>query len=469
MRLTKLLPLVALLGLVLVYDPNHTDAQFGKRDGGGGPGGFTPGGGAAPGGFGQPGGGPPGGFGRGGSGGFKMDPEMGWNMMVRVTQSTGDTIDLSKINPQMREFSRSRAERDGSIPLPDSGVMTKAQYFDHFARSEAAKAAKAAAGGAPGGPTGPGGAMVVTLGPGGPAPGGPMTFNMAPGGMPGGPGGFGGQGGPGGVNVDERATQRLKEQDKDGDGRVSFAEADGRLKENFTLIDKNGDGFVGLDEYKGYYASRNNPGGQGGPGGNFNGGNFNGGNGNPDFNGGNFGNRDRRDDKKDSQELKPVAMRYGHLPKDLPEWFDKYDGDKDGQVALHEWRKAGDEIAKFQEMDLNGDGLITADELLRFNLKQTEDAKIAVLNGEAGAFSRPSLAGNGRGGSSGGFSLPGSTPSDKVSTTGGSSDKDKMSSRFGEKDRGSSSTSGSSDKDKSSSDKPNPFRDGGGFGKKVRN
>lgn len=260
-----------------------------------------------------------------------------------------------------------------------------------------------------------------------------MTFNGAPGGFPGGPGGFGGG--------EDRGAQRLKEQDKDGDGRVSFAEADGRLKENFTTIDKNGDGYVDLEEYRGYYASRGGPGG-GGPGGNF-GGNFGGGNFDPN------GNRDRRDDKKDTQELKPVAMRYGHLPKDLPEWFDKYDGDKDGQVALHEWRRAGEDIAKFQEMDLNGDGLITADELLRFNLKQTEDAKIAVLNGEAGAFTRPSFAGRGSG--SGGFSLPGSTPtdkgSDKVSATNDKgSDKDKMSgSRGGDK----------------SSDKPNPFRDGG--------
>lgn len=437
----KWVAFVAMLGLVLVFDPVQLPAQFGKRDGGNTPGGFkgnfTPMGGA-------PGGSQPGGFGRGGpsGGGFKMDPEMAWAMMQRSTQSTGDTIDLSKMDPRMRDFARQRAERDGSIPLPDNGIMTKTQYIDHLARSEAAKAAKAAAGG------GPGGATVVTLGPGGPAAGGPMAFPApgGPGSFPGGPGGFGGGG-------EDRAAQRLKEQDKDHDGRVSFAEADGRLKENFAQIDRNGDGYVDLEEYRGYYASRNNPGGQGGPGavsfnngGNFNGGNFNGGNwGDP--NGGNWGNR--KDDKKETQEAKPIAMRYGFLPKDLPEWFDKYDDNKDGQVALHEWRKAGDDIAKFQEMDLNGDGLITADELLRFNLKQVEDAKIAALNGEGGGFSRPSSSFAGR--SSGGFSLPGSTPSDKGT--------DKVSAT---NDKGSDKASSS----KGGGDKPNPFREGG---KKAKN
>jgi len=429
----KLIAFVALLGLALVFDPVHSPAQFGKRDGGGGPpggfkGSFSPMGG-------PPGaGGPPGRSGFGG-GGFKMDPEMGWSMLQRSTQSTGDTVDLGKLDARMRDFSRQRAERDGSIPLPEGGIMTKAQYFDHFARSEAAKAAKAAGGGAPG-ITGPGAPMVITLGPPtAPVPGGP-------------PGGFPGPGGPGGPGGGEdRGGQRLKEQDRDRDGKITFAEADDKLKPNFQLIDRNGDGSIDLDEYRGYYASRErdrdrgNSGG--GPPGGFGGGNFGGGWGDP--NAGGFGSRDRKDDKKETVEPKPVAMRYGHLPKDLPDWYDKYDGDKDGQVALHEWRKSGDDITKFLEMDLNSDGLITADELVRFNFKTAEEAKIAALNGEGGSLSRPSGAfAGGRGPSSGSFSLPGSSQSDKVSS---SSDKP-------------------SDKPSSSKGGSNPFREGG---KKSKN
>jgi len=210
-----------------------------------------------------------------------------------------------------------------------------------------------------------------------------------------------------------------------------------------VAVANTGDGSIDVDEYRGYYTSRERDRGSpgGGPPGGFGGGNFGGGWGDP--NAGGFGSRDRKDDKKDTAEPKPVAMRYGHLPKDLPDWYDKYDGDKDGQVALHEWRKSGDDIAKFLEMDLNSDGLITADELLRFNYKTAEDAKIAALNGEGGSLSRPSgsFAGGGRGPSSGGFSLPGSSSSDKASTSTGS---DKPS------DKSSSSKTGS-----------NPFRDGG--------
>ena len=62
----------------------------------------------------------------------------------------------------------------------------------------------------------------------------------------------------------------------------------------------------------------------------------------------------------------PVALRYGHLPNGLPQWFVDLDTDRDGQIALHEWRKAGLPIEEFMAMDLNGDGLLPPDEYLRF-------------------------------------------------------------------------------------------------------
>lgn len=449
-RFIKLGAFGALVGVVLVYAPTHLPAQFDKRDRGQGgfggkdkggfgqqPGATAPGG--APGGFGQPGGG----FGKGPGGpggGFKADPEMIWSMIQKNAPGPDGTIDLGKIDPKMREFSRQRAERDGSIPLPDGGLMTKAQYLDHFARSEAAKAAKAAMGGMPGGPGAP---MTITMnGPNGPFAGGPGS-------------GFGGPpGGPGGFNSDERAAQRLKEQDRDNDGRISFAEADDRLKQNFQQIDRNGDGYVDGEEYRAYYANRDR-GGPGGPGGDRGGpGGWNG--------GGNWGdpnsNFGRKDEKKDAVEPKPVAMRYGHLPKDLPEWYDKYDSDKDGQVALHEWRKSGDDIAKFQEMDLNGDGLITADELLRFNFKVSEDARIAAINGEGGAF--PSSGRSVASRNSGGFALPGSTPpsTDTVSTERPTGKFGGPQGKGGEREKGGG-------REEKGGERPNPFRDGG-FGKK---
>jgi Ca2+-binding EF-hand superfamily protein len=58
----------------------------------------------------------------------------------------------------------------------------------------------------------------------------------------------------------------------------------------------------------------------------------------------------------------------------LPSWFTTLDADKDGQISLFEWRKGGRPIAEFQEMDLNGDGLLTADEYLRWVKKKQIEA-----------------------------------------------------------------------------------------------
>ena len=68
----------------------------------------------------------------------------------------------------------------------------------------------------------------------------------------------------------------------------------------------------------------------------------------------------------DELERRPVLYRAGNLPPGLPDWFEKIDKDKDGQVDLGEWRLAGKEIAEFRKMDLNNDGLLTPDEVLRY-------------------------------------------------------------------------------------------------------
>lgn len=63
----------------------------------------------------------------------------------------------------------------------------------------------------------------------------------------------------------------------------------------------------------------------------------------------------------------------------LPDWFTTLDADKDMQIALHEWRKGGKSIAVYMEMDLDGDGLLTREEYLRFvqmtEKKTTEPVK----------------------------------------------------------------------------------------------
>ncbi len=54
----------------------------------------------------------------------------------------------------------------------------------------------------------------------------------------------------------ESAQRRIKEQDRNGDGKISRDEADSRLRPNFDLMDRNRDGIVDAEEYTAYYAAR---------------------------------------------------------------------------------------------------------------------------------------------------------------------------------------------------------------------
>lgn len=71
-------------------------------------------------------------------------------------------------------------------------------------------------------------------------------------GFPGRPGAEGrpGQPGPGGRGNPEEIARRLKEADKNGDGKISKEEAPDQLKERFDRIDSNGDGQIDEAELK---------------------------------------------------------------------------------------------------------------------------------------------------------------------------------------------------------------------------
>src|SRR5262249_50461609 len=51
----------------------------------------------------------------------------------------------------------------------------------------------------------------------------------------------------------------------------------------------------------------------------------------------------------------------------LPKWFVEIDTNKDGQVALYEWRQAGKPMDEFKLWDRNDDGFITIEEAMRYN------------------------------------------------------------------------------------------------------
>jgi Ca2+-binding EF-hand superfamily protein len=68
------------------------------------------------------------------------------------------------------------------------------------------------------------------------------------------------------------------------------------------------------------------------------------------------------------------------LPEDLPAWFEKLDTDQDGQISIQEWRKGKRNPAEFHKYDLNGDGFITPDEVLRVLGKES---RLELRNGQA--------------------------------------------------------------------------------------
>jgi hypothetical protein len=86
------------------------------------------------------------------------------------------------------------------------------------------------------------------------------------------------------------------------------------------------------------------------------------------------------------EEKRPVVYRAGKLPKELPQWFAQMDEDKDGQVGLYEWKKAGRPLSEFQAMDLNGDGFITVEEALRYAKAESKNGKDVASNGPGRGF-----------------------------------------------------------------------------------
>ena len=67
-----------------------------------------------------------------------------------------------------------------------------------------------------------------------------------------------------------------------------------------------------------------------------------------------------------SFSVRVINRSRGNLPEGLPSWFVELDKNGDGQIALHEWVEGGQNIGEFRRYDQNDDGLITAEEVLRY-------------------------------------------------------------------------------------------------------
>lgn len=153
-------------------------------------------------------------------------------------------------------------------------------------------------------------------------------------------------------------------------GRRSRAPASSLL-EDFNRYDKNRNGTIDLDEYIGYIRARTEE---------------------------REKEREKRREEKEKRtedpkqeklpdlDVRPIVYRFGKLPKELPGWFSENDKDKDGQLGLYEWKREGKDVKEFLAMDTNGDGFLTAEEMLRY---QRIQEKLKAKNGsEATAVAR---------------------------------------------------------------------------------
>jgi hypothetical protein len=136
----------------------------------------------------------------------------------------------------------------------------------------------------------------------------------------------------------EDADKTFRVLDRNGDALLEPEEMTTKLRDDRLKADADGNGRIDKDEYRAYFQ--------------------------------------RRVTAAVETAVKagdPNAPRTGKTSADgLPDWFTVLDVDKDMQIELSEWRKAGRSIDTYLAMDLNGDGLLTKEEYLRYvqmNLK----------------------------------------------------------------------------------------------------
>src|SRR5262249_25870071 len=190
--------------------------------------------------------------------------------------------------------------------------------------------------------------------------------------------------------IEEEARRFFPSMDRNQDGVIDREEA--RRSEalrDFDRWDKNKDGKISVDEYIEAYKEQQGQRGRG-----TRGAQIRSADGQPGL------PRAARVE----EEKRPIVYRAGNLPKELPPWFVEDDTDEDAQVGLYEWLAKGKSVAEFKAMDLNGDGFITVEEVLRYQkatAKKDDKSKgtgAATQEGQPGAGRGPGGRGPGPGG-----------------------------------------------------------------------
>ena len=65
---------------------------------------------------------------------------------------------------------------------------------------------------------------------------------------------------------------------------------------------------------------------------------------------------------------------------DIPDWFEQLDTDKDGQIGLYEWVKAGRSIDDFRLIDRNDDGFLTIEEVMGYVRNGSKNPGTAIAS-----------------------------------------------------------------------------------------
>lgn len=152
------------------------------------------------------------------------------------------------------------------------------------------------------------------------------------------------------TELNEEADKLFRVLDRNGDGVLSADEFTAKLQENRLQADIDGNGRIDKDEYRAHFLRRTAVG-------------------------------------ADAIVAKAAAEQNGGKTTATtnkaaaPSWFAELDADKDGQIALYEWRKAGRAINLFLEMDLDSDGLLTKEEYQRYVRQKEKEEAAARLAG----------------------------------------------------------------------------------------
>jgi hypothetical protein len=149
---------------------------------------------------------------------------------------------------------------------------------------------------------------------------------------------------PSPLDTTSEAERVFKHLDRDKNGVLTEMEMPPTLRADLKRWDRNQDGWINLEEYRPYFAQRLDR---------------------------VYRRWQQRSEKPlppldipQPAEERPSVARAGKLPLGLPAWFDQLDEDRDGQIALHEWRKAGWPLDEFQQLDINDDGFLEPREVL---------------------------------------------------------------------------------------------------------